>query len=519
MARAVDRIVNAKDISVKDYHRILRDFCFSTKDYHVGLLFISTERATLPFSVKGINGRYFLSYINRELLSDDSFPFSVGDEIISFDDRPIAEVIEELRNTGERGAADDTDLAYAQLTLTRRYGMLGDVVPKGVVKMCIKTKSGQQRPYQIAWDYEPEKINIHPVHFGSKSQCSMGMSLAGSSMSWSSPNAVVRFLQNHTMQAPFYRYLRSQGLLCRGDPNMVGHREGFLPPLGHKLWESHDESPFHAYLFEMEKGRRVGYLRIPHYESEADDMEYFRDLITEFEASSDMLIIDQLNNPGGYILYTYVLASMLSDQPIILPKDQWKLDAGMIYVAIEALEELEEIHNDEQAKEYFGESVFTYPISYQFALAVKHFFQFLVDEWNKGKTLTDAYPFFGIDSLNPHPEVQYTKPILILINAMDFSCGDIFPAIMQDNQRAILMGSRTAGAGGSVTTTDFANHFGVMMVSYTETLLERVNSGTIENLGVSPDIPCEITTNDLQNNYVDYMESIHAVVNNMLQGE
>ena len=129
------------------------------------------------------------------------------------------------------------------------------------------------------------------------------------------------------------------------------------------------------------------------------------------------------------------------------------------------------------------------------------FCNFIVDEWNAGHQLTDPYFLYNINHINPHPSARYTKPILVLINSLDISCGDFFPAILQDNKRAPLFGTRTAGAGGYVRPASYPNRFGVDLFRYTGSIAERVDKNPIENLGVTPDIFYSLSEEDLQGNY------------------
>ena len=82
------------------------------------------------------------------------------------------------------------------------------------------------------------------------------------------------------------------------------------------------------------------------------------------------------------------------------------------------------------------------------------------------------------------------------------SAGDIFPAMLQDNQRGPLVGTRTNGAGGSVA--------GFLTGTYSESVAGNTNSLVtriapvqipgypvthyIENVGAHADIPIDYMT-------------------------
>ena len=107
-------------------------------------------------------------------------------------------------------------------------------------------------------------------------------------------------------------------------------------------------------------------------------------------------------------------------------------------------------------------------------------------------------------------------PILLLVNELDFSCGDFFPSILQDNDRATIMGTRTAGAGGAVQGVEVPNLVGVGSMSFTTTIAERINQQPLENLGVTPDIEYQMTVEDMQNGFQGYKEAVLEAVEAIL---
>ncbi len=98
---------------------------------------------------------------------------------------------------------------------------------------------------------------------------------------------------------------------------------------------------------------------------------------------------------------------------------------------------------------------------------------------------------------NEPAAIVYTKPLIVLTDEFSISAGDIFPAMMQDNRRGPIVGTRTSGAGGSVSSWP-AGMYSELVSSNTNSLVVRkapiVTSEYppapyIENIGVRPDIP------------------------------
>lgn len=476
------RVISTPDITVKDYQSILRDFCKSTQDYHVTVTFYSTASASLPLAITSAAGRYFVTAVDQE------GKIQVGDEILFVNGQPIEEAMLEFQIENMGPGASPSDLAMRESFFTKRYGHLGHHVPQGEVFLELKSKKGKKKRATLQWEYQAE--GVKPFHFPK----------VDATFQWLSFKKRIE-IPYKCMLTPYHKFL-AKGL---------GDRESYLPPLGKKIWSTPSDSPFHAYLFETKEGR-YGYVRIPEFMGSSHELAEFKKLIAKFEAESKALVIDQLSNPGGSVYYMYALLSTLTDKPLLVPKHRIAITPKEIFLGLELIELAQEVNTDEEAGVFFGDVLDGFPATADTVRGMASYHQFLISQWNLGVSFTPPFPLMGLTEIAPDAEVRYTKPILVLINALDFSCADFFPSILQDNQRATLFGTATGGAGGFVLKASYPNRWGVEEITYTGSIAYRDANLPIENLGVEPNIPCQVTVEDFLRSYTPYKEKVlHAL--------
>lgn len=486
---AKEEILNTDNISTNDYQRILSRFFHSCRDFHVSVHFFSTARAKLPFMFKEADNRFFVVYVDHEKLDQEMNPIFCGDELISIDDRPVLDVIKQFEQELFGTTDEGTERSVATVRFTTRLGERGMSVPSGPISFGVRTEeNGAIREVNLCWDYQTELIENH-----------------------------VDLNTEHTPRLDDLLFLAEDDT----NPFLKGSRDGFLPPLGKVIWKTDDDDFFQAYIYQTREKDLVGFLRIPNYMPFIQDFFCMRliEIISKFEDATDLVVIDQTNNPGGSVGYLYSIASMFATSPLKTPRHRFTINQAHVLDALIDLRMTEQIENNSDAEEFFGNPPHSYPASYQFAQFYRNYCHFVIDQWNKGKKLTDPYFIWGVDAINSHPKVCYKGPLLILIDELDFSGGDFFPAIMQDNKRAVIMGTKTAGAGGYVRERGVSNSLGIAGYRLTESIAERIDKTPLETNGVTPDILYKHTVDDLRFGFGDYAAAVNEVVKAMLHGE
>ncbi len=491
----------AVDVGPKEFQRIVGELLRSTQDYHVGYSFLSTETAALPFAVIEVEGKFLISYVNRDKLSKEVFPFERGDEVKLFDGRPVGDVVSELAGQIGRGIVG-TDRALGAWCLTFRRGSSGLVVPKGAVELTVRAqKSKVDQKIQLAWDYHPEDIQIGETN--------------------AVPMKATSVVEPDVSAKNFFRQFQMVNMdfadvdLADPNPFAIGAKKSFIPALGPVVWENPEDKYFSAYIYKNTQGKLIGYIRIPIYMASTEQFKEFKDIMGRYQKVVDALVIDEIDNPGGSLFYIYALGSVLTDSTLYTPLHHVKLYPDFIKDAVSLYAKIKDVNTDADAKKVLGEDQDGYPISMQSVNYIRQWVQFILEEWKSGKTLTSPNYFYAVDKINANADVKFTKPILVLVNELDFSGGDFFPTILQDNKRATIMGVRTAGAGGFIKEIRFPSAFGLERFSFTGSLAKRVNDQPIENLGVTPDVDYKLTVKDIQGNFEDYVKKINETVSSL----
>jgi len=491
---------------------ILKNFIYAMKDYHTSISFVSTEAATLPISIKGTDSKFYIVYIDRTKLPESAFPYHIGDEVVSFGGKATKDAVAAVQAEVPAAIAS-TDKALAEMYLTKRTGARGYVIPQGPISLEILPAGAKAtQTFQMIWDYTPEKVdprgtvsrgpNPFPVLPALNEDVTEVAPTKADKVKIFRPMMNVKLDDGAAPVTP------------TPNPYDLGGKTSFTPALGAQVWKSADSDIFDAYVYKEAGGKLVGYIRIPQYEVDSYPKaiaEFGRD-IALFESTTDSLIVDQVNNPGGSVFYMYGLASMLATQPMQTALHRMSITQADVEAALVQIQQLAAVKTDADVQKLVTpDQTDGFPVGYEFARFTLDYDRFIVNQWNDGRKLTDAFWIGGVDQINP-AETHYTKPILLLINNLDFSGGDFFPALMQDNKRVTIMGSRTSGAGGYVNDVPVPNNVGINAFRCTESIAERVNLNPIENLGVTPDVPYVMTENDFANNYADYVKAIKAEI-------
>lgn len=492
---AKEKIFAADTLSSRQYQQIIRDLFNSFQDLHTGVSFYSTEYAILPFLIQGAEGRYFVVWVDHLWADSNEIPLQVGDEILAFDDQPLETLVQDIQLSAYGSINEKTYQRLSELQLTIREGNSLQNVPRGDLKITYKKNNQKQvNTFVTEWEYIPEEIDNE---FSPKTI----LPLSQKNLVWHKPRAL-----------PLYTRLRNYSPAYRS--HFLGGKKSPFPVLGTVSWKSNSKI-FDAYIFSL-KNKKIGYIRIPDFYADTEEAEEFRKIIAIMEGRTQALVIDVMNNPGGVAFYAYALLSILIDKPLKNLTEQITITQEDVYLAVENFEWLRSIETDSEAIDTFGQDLCGYPVNKQLIQSILAFSEFVKEQYRENKFMTDPYPLEGLDSILPHRKTRYTKPLLVLTNSMSISCGDLLPALLQDNQRAKILGCRTAGAGGYVLKRKYSNRFGVADFTLTGSLMYRFNGSPLENLGVTPDYPYEFTAKDYTTGYADFIKYVNETLVQML---
>ncbi len=570
-----DTIKKAKDIkNSQEFYQLAVQTLGGLKDAHVSAILPSSLVAKLPVQFVYVQNKVLLGFIGQSAISMGCLA-EPGDELLSFNNQPLSELLKTRianHSVGNQGA----DLALNTLglsSLSESRGQFGFSNLKGqFAKVSFKSaKTGQTLDCALPWaiggdglisrplqnksnvqDFFNTEVKAYLSHHPKEQSLQSSSFLLNNKKFKKYEDLIEKINQFASLSATAvtHQYQSDVGLPIPG----LNQDKGVKIPLGSPV--AHYPLPADFKPIQMRwglgmllhdnlnagtfthNGKTVGYLRLGSYVPSQILLSIFglRHIIGQLEAQTDYLIIDQTFNVGGYVIYSDFLVSSLTgdyddskhmrfafkpsqkslqsarlvkqtmDQTLAAAQDadkQWYLNNERLQKAIKASEEDFALLSDAYQKGLeLSVPIRLYPLTVMLEEILSH---------DVGQTIIGK----ALDWLAKSPvskPATYTHPVYFVINELDFSAGDATPAILQDYGRVKLIGSTTAGAGGSVGR--FSLSMGEPLdFTLTESLMIRSNGQLVENFGVKPDIQFAVTAKDIEENYANYWSRLVEEIN------
>ncbi len=467
-----------------EFYEIMSKYVASLNDAHDTYSLPSSFFARLGFTVDIYDGKVLVDGITRGLLPLTTYPFQIGDELVSVDGRPVEEWITEFsqfrsaanpRSTRRFAAGYITSRSQSVIPST---GLLGDSA-----SVVIRRDGGNMESYTIPWTKTGLPLTtVGPVP--TPNARLKDLSVAVPAFDSSDYMAPLRRLWNCRLtETGTVLNFGAVGPIFRLPTN-------FVQRLGRV---STDE--FYSGIFQA-GGYNIGFIRIPSFSPNNTTLaiNQFIGEIVFFQQRTDGLIIDVMRNPGGSVSYDNLLLSAV--HPALFRTIPFQIRATSGWVA--------GISSSLTSAKAQGAEPWVIALLTNIHGDLKQ-----ANSENRGMTGPLPLDDVTIDRLplddGRGNKLVYSKPILALTDEFSASGADVFPATLQDNQRAVIFGWRTMGAGGNVSSYG-AGAYSEGSTTLTESLMVRrfpINTGGelptapyVENIGVRPDIQADYMTRD-----------------------
>jgi len=494
----LDRVAQSSDDL--EFYEIMLEYVASLDDTHSSFSVPSTFFADLGFSVDIYDNRVLIESINRTRLPVLQYPFQIGDELISVDGSPVDVLMTEFSRFFKRANPVATRRTVADFLTRRPQSRLPRLVDLGdQAVVVIARQGGAQETFSIPWVKTGNPLRV----IGPTPSPSTSSLFAVPGEGADLPSYYEPWLELTNFRLPDNDPLLSGdtvlddgtvvprryvlGLGSRTPVFVAGLPANFVQRLGRTPTEFHFSGTYEA------DGLRIGYLRIPNFAppSEATATTELQNEIAYLEQNTDGLVVDVMRNTGGGC-YMLTAASYLIPTPFFFFGEEVRVTIARINGIAAAL----------AAAINSGAPPFIIQI-YQDILAQ------LQLAYSEGRPRTPPLPACSLQMHGNEPArdaqgniLAYTKPLIVLIDEFSISAGDIFPAMLQDNQRGPLVGTRTNGAGGSVSGF-LVGTYSESVAGNTNTLVTRIApvqvpgypvAHYIENIGAHADIPLDYMT-------------------------
>ena len=470
--------------SDEEFAGLVMQFGAKLKDGHVQISIENTTsgiaRYNVPIVVTPIEGHAIIGDISESLGAFTGF--QKGDEILEIDGKPPMDYLPILMQY--KSYARDNSNAHIIAYVFSRPSYMSDLIPvEKFVHVRVLSQSGNKINSDIPWEttkYSTELSKLIPN----------GMQDLSVPFADDLNNIIEGHIKQMGQVDPVFVTVKTQEAFGF---TKVYPSDATRAMFGLALLE---KPPIYAAQYTY-GGKKILLVREASYYqrdfSPAIYLKAYMALFSEFQGAADMMVLDQTHNPGGsYCGDFYNLFARDSDY-----QSAEYLHADRKWIA-DLRFQLMPVVKD----------VVSYDNRTQIAWSM------MVEQaYDQGKNLSEAIPLFTGSAYAQPAAVTWKKPMLVLIDELAGSCGDMFPMLVKSNNRAKLFGQATMGLGGNVEEVGQLPNSRIH-VSMTRGLFfpfhpdrEPVAAEFIENNGVTPDYEYKHTVQDFRSGFVNYVKA------------
>ncbi len=499
----IDRALKAKDDL--EFFEIEAEYVASLQDTHSSFLMNTNFRATLGMTVDIYDGKVLIDSITRQVLPEAAYPFQIGDEIVSVDGVSAEDWIKRISTWRKYGNPVSTRRVAAQQITIRSQSTFPRAIEIGEsAAVKIRRASGTVEDYTIRWTKTGTPFTtVGPVPFPKPNPSTLTADRLSTE-----PDYLAFLDEFHNYSLPLNDPIR--GYVNGISSPLPVFRAGLPSNFVQRLGRSPNDFQYSGTY--VSNGLTLGYLRVPSFSplSMSAAVTELRNEIDYLQKNTDGLIVDVTRNGGGGC-YMLDLAAALTPYPFYFFGEQLRPTQGLLASFQAQLENA----RSARAEQWIIDTYQSFVDQLKAALSA-----------NRGMTppipacrqfAQTSAPIINDNAPSP---VVYTKPMIVLIDEFSISAADIFPSMIQDNKRALLVGARTSGGGGSVSqwptgmySESFSNNTNSLVVRKRAiTTAEYPPAPYVENIGARPDIPLDMMTRDnLVNSWRTYVDQFTQI--------
>ena len=481
------------------YYELVTEYVASLEDGHAYYAVPASFRARLGFTVDLYDGKVLIDSIDRRLVSESAFPGKIGDEILKIDGQTAADwILAASRVVGEGNREAQRRVAASMMTSRPQayWPRAVDLGDAAEVEMLLD--GGAQGTFRVPWIKSGYPLRSLP---GIPTVSSAGEPARHSEEE--DPTVELSARRERARRGE-WKSRNEDWALGVGTLDMPFARgESFQMRIGDSAGDR-----FRSGIFTND-GRKIAYVRIPRFDFSSIYTALARELAA-LDGLTEGLILDVTRNPGGFACGAQALAARVTGDPFKVFRAQYRVANEDLYAAWGYLDYARNFGNEREIAE--AEMLYN---EYEAVL-------------KEGRFVTRPLPLCGSsETAEPYRDPAtgalggYTKPVVLLVDEFSASASESLGSMLQDNGRALVVGKRTAGAGGAVYDVDYGVlsegsggvtwALGVRPVEI-DTRGEYPVGPYVENIGIRPDRVLErMTVENLKGFGAAYREALLAI--------